>query len=72
MNMVTDNYDGQMIAEDERGPNLLTFIIQLRENPGKNLNQETGRTGHRTRECCVRGNDLPLDHSGGQCMNSNI
>ena len=33
-------YDGHMTTGDGCGPNFLTFILWLRENPGKNLNQE--------------------------------
>ena len=50
-------YDGYMITGDEYGPNFLTFVLRLRENPGKSLNQEIDPTGDRTR---------PLDHSGGR------
>ena len=28
-------YDGHMIPGDEYGPNFLTFVLLLRENPGK-------------------------------------
>ena len=28
------------MTRDECGPNFLTFDLQLRKNPGKNLNQE--------------------------------
>ena len=47
-----------MINGDECGPNFLTSVLQLRENPGKNLNQEIGPTGVRTQVCCVRSNDV--------------
>ena len=33
-------------------------VLRLRENPGKNLNQEIDPTGHRTRARCVRSNDV--------------
>ena len=39
-NMVLDDYDGQVIPKDECGPNSLTFVLQLRKNSRKNLNQE--------------------------------
>ena len=49
MNMVLDDYDGQMTPGDECGPNFLTSIFQLRKNTGKNLSQETEPTGDLTR-----------------------
>ena len=36
--MVLDDYDGQMVSGKKCGLNFLTFILQQRENPGKNLN----------------------------------
>ena len=57
-------HGGHVITEYERGPNFLIFVIRLREILVKNLNQEIDRTGDRTRARCVRGNMLPLDHSG--------
>ena len=45
-------YDAHMITEDEYGPNLLTFVLRLREYPEKNLNQEIDPTGDRTRARC--------------------
>ena len=41
-----------MITRDECGPNFVAFVLRLRENPGKNLNQETDPTR------CVRSNDV--------------
>ena len=35
MNMISDDYDGQMIPRDECGPNFLTFVLQLRKAPEK-------------------------------------
>ena len=40
-----NDYDGQMVPGDKCGLNFLTFALHLRENPGKNLNQETDPTG---------------------------
>ena len=40
----SDDYDGQMVSGDKYGLNFLTFVLQLRENPEKNLNQETDPT----------------------------
>ena len=47
MNMVSDDYDGQMIGltGNECSPNFLEFVLQLNKNPGKNHNQETDPTG---------------------------
>ena len=39
-----------MITGNECGPNFLTFVLQLWENPEKNLNQEIDQTGDRTAE----------------------
>ena len=50
--------DGQKILRDECGLNFLTFVLQLSENPGKNLNQEMDPTGDWTRARCVRSNDV--------------
>ena len=36
-------YDGHMITEDECGPNLLTFVLRLRENPGKTVTRKLTR-----------------------------
>ena len=33
--MILDDYDGQMISGDECGLNVMTFVLELRENPGK-------------------------------------
>ena len=51
-------YDGHMITGDECGTNFLTSVLRLRENPGKNLNQEIDPNGDRTRVCCVRSNEV--------------
>ena len=41
-------------------------VLRLKENPGKNLNQEIDTTGNRTRDRRVKATMLALDHSGGQ------
>ena len=56
--MVRMIYDVHMITGDECGPNFLTFILRLRENPGKNLNQENDPTGDRTPARWMKGNDI--------------
>ena len=45
MNMFLDDYNGQMIPGDECRLNFLTFVLQLRKNFGRNLNQEVDPTG---------------------------
>ena len=47
---------GHMITGDECGPNSLTFVLRLREDPGKNLNQETDPK-YRIRAHCGRHSD---------------
>ena len=44
MNIVLEDYDGQMIPGEGCGRNFLTFVLQLRKNP-ENLNQEIDSTG---------------------------
>ena len=51
MNMFSDDYNGQMVLGDKCGPNFLTFILLLRKNPGKNLNQKADPTGDRRARC---------------------
>ena len=38
--MVLVGYDEEMVPGDECGLNFLTFVLQLRKNPGKTLSQE--------------------------------
>ena len=47
-----------MITGEECGPNFLTFVLRLRENPGRNLNPKTDPIEDGTRDRCVRGNDV--------------
>ena len=56
--MVWMTYDGHMITGEECGPNFLTFVLRLRENPGRNLNPKTDPTEDGIRDRCVRGNDV--------------
>ena len=58
MNMVLDDYDGQMIPEEEYDLNFQTFVLRMREHHEKNLNQETNPTGDRTQVRLMRGNDV--------------
>ena len=63
MNMVLDDYGGQMIPGDECGSNFQTFVQRLRKNLEKKLNQETDSTGDRTQAGCVRGNDVTSNYN---------
>ena len=45
MNMVLIDFDGQLISEDRCGSNFLTFVIQFKKNPVKNLNLDICPTG---------------------------
>ena len=55
MNKVLDDYDDQMIPKDEWAVNFLKFVLQLRENLGINLKQETDLTGEQTQVCFSGG-----------------
>ena len=58
-------YDGQMITEDECGPNFLTFVLRLRENPGKkNSSRKLTRPRTEARSAAWEVTMLPLNHSG--------
>ena len=39
-----DDYDDQIISRNKCCLNFLTFVLQLKENSGENLNQETDPT----------------------------
>ena len=57
-------YGVLMLTGDECGPNFLTFVLRLRGKPRKNLNLEIDPAGDQTRARYVRGNGVPIDHSG--------
>ena len=60
MNIISDDYDGQMIPEDECGPNFLTVVLQLRKTQKKkNLNTEIDPTGDQTRAAALAATTLP-------------
>ena len=66
MNMVWMINDGHMIPDYECGINFLTFVLRLRKNPGRNLNQEKMTQSEIETEPARReATMLPLDHSGG-------
>ena len=64
MNKILDDYDDEMIHGDECGLNFLTFVLQLRKNPGGNLSKETDLTCIETGPAGWEAMALPLDHSG--------
>ena len=51
-------YDGYIRTGSEYGPNFLTFVLRLRENPGKTSIRKLTQIGDRTRTRCVTGNDF--------------
>ena len=53
-------------------PKVLTFVLELRKNPGINLNQEIDPTGDLTWACGWEAMMLPLDHSGGLILLGDI
>ena len=63
MRDVLDEYDGQIVSGDKCGLNFLTFLLQLTENSGKNLNQETNKTRNpiRARSMMVSGQGDSLE-----------
>ena len=65
-------YDGNMITEDECGPNFLTFVLRLRENPGKNLNHKIDPTGIEPGTAAWEVTMLPLDHNGSRFRSGNL
>ena len=45
INMVKDDYGDQIIPGDECGLNFLTFVLELKKNPGKNSTRKLIRSG---------------------------
>ena len=58
--MVWMLYAVNMITGDECGPSFLTFVLWLKENLGRNLNQEIHQSGDRNRDRWMRGNEVTL------------
>ena len=58
-------YDSHMITGDECDPNFLTFVLRLRENPGKISTRKLTRSGIEPGPAAWEVTMLPLDHSGG-------
>ena len=65
MNIVLDDYDGQMILGDECDLHLLTFVLQLRKNSGKISTRKMTRSGTEPGPAAWKATTLLLDHSGG-------
>ena len=55
MNMVLDDYDGHMTPWDDCDLNFQTFVLQMRKNPGKILNQEIDTTRDPNQAYWMRG-----------------
>ena len=65
--MMMDDYDGQMIFGDLVGLSFLTFVLQMRKNPEKNLTQETcPDRGSNPGPLCDKRACYHLFHSGGR------
>ena len=64
MNMVLDDYDGKIIPGAKCRLNFLTFVLELRKDPRKNLNQEIDPMLVRTWARWVIGSDVIRDQNG--------
>ena len=51
---------------DECGPNILIFVLRLRDNPGKTSSRKLTRPGIEPGPAAWEVTMLPVDHSGGQ------
>ena len=69
MNIFSNDYDGQMIPGDECGPNFLTFVLQLRENPKKSSTRKLTLPGIRPGPAVSEAMTLLLDHNNGHIFN---
>ena len=54
-----DDYDVQIVSEDESGLNFSTFVLMLR-NSKKNFNRRTDTKGNRIWICWMKGNDVTI------------
>ena len=61
-------YYGHMITGDECGPDFLTFVLRMRENPGKTSTRKLTRPGIETVLAVLEVTILPLDYSGGLAL----
>ena len=59
-------YHGHMIIGDECGPHFLTFVLWLRETPGKTSTRKLTRPGIEPGPAAWEVTILSLDDSGGQ------
>ena len=64
--MVWIIYYVHMITGDECGQTFLIFVLRLRENSGKNLNQEIHQPGIEPGPAAWEVTMLPIDHSGAR------
>ena len=58
MNMISEDYDGQMIPGNECDTNFLTFVLQLSKNLGKP--QLGNRRGHLVARPAIASNGVPF------------
>ena len=65
MNMVLDDYDGKLIPGAKCRLNFLTFLLELKKDPGKNLNQEIDPIVVQTWPRWMIGSDVIPDHNSG-------
>ena len=54
-----------MIIGDEYSPDFLTFVLRLKEPPGKTSTRKLTRPGIEPGPAALEVTMLPLDHSGG-------
>ena len=67
--MVLDDYNEKIIPGAECHLNFLTFVLELRIDHGKNLNQENDPIVVRTQARWVIGSDVIPYHNGGFTLN---
>ena len=65
LNMVLDDYEGQMIPGYECGLHFLTFVLHLRKNPGETSTRKLTRSGFEPWPTGWEITILHLDHSCG-------
>ena len=66
--MVWMTYEDHMITGDECDPNVLTFVLRLRENSGKTWTRKLTRPAIEPAPAASEVTMLPLDHSGGKIV----
>ena len=70
--MVWKIHDVHMITGDEYGPNFLTFLLRLRENPAKTSTRKLTRPGIEPGPAAWEVTISPLDHSGGHLNHDHV